>query len=38
MANSREMELIDISARYHHIRPVPRMPNFAAWIEDVDLT
>ena len=38
MANSRELELIDIPARYHHIRPVPRMPNFAAWIEDVDLT
>lgn len=38
MANTAPMELIDIAARYKHIRPVPRMPNFAAWIEGVDLT
>lgn len=38
MANAAPMQLIDIDARYHHIRPVPRMPNFAAWIEGVDLT
>ena len=38
MANTAPMELIDITQRYKHIRPVPRMPNFAAWIECVDLT
>lgn len=38
MANTKPLELIDIAARYQRIRPVPRMPNFAAWIEDVDLT
>jgi len=38
MALIREMQQIDIAARYRHIRPVPRMPNFAAWIEDLDLT
>ena len=38
MANTKALELIDIAARYHHIKPVPRMPNFAAWIEGVDLT
>jgi taurine dioxygenase len=38
MALIREMQPIDIAARYRHIRPVPRMPNFAAWIEDLDLT
>lgn len=38
MANAAPMQLIDIDARYRHIRPVPRMPNFAAWIEGVDLT
>ena len=38
MANTAPMELIDITQRYKHIRPVPRMPNFAAWIEGVDLT
>jgi taurine dioxygenase len=32
------MQLIDVEQRYKHIRPVPRMPNFAAWIEGVDLT
>ena len=38
MANTQELTLIDIAERYRHIRPVPRMPNFAAWIEGVDLT
>lgn len=38
MANRQELTLIDIAQRYRHIRPVPRMPNFAAWIEGVDLT
>ncbi len=38
MANTQELTLIDIAQRYRHIRPVPRMPNFAAWIEGVDLT
>ncbi|MDM0043327.1 TauD/TfdA family dioxygenase [Variovorax dokdonensis] len=38
MANTTPMTLIDIDSRYKHIRPVPRMPNFAAWIEGVDLT
>ena len=38
MANTKPLDLIDIAARYKHIRPVPRMPNFAAWIEGVDLT
>lgn len=32
------VELIDTSARYKHIRPVPQLPNFAAHIEGVDLT
>lgn len=38
MANAKPLKLIDIAKRYKHIRPVPRMPNFAAWIEGVDLT
>ena len=38
MANTKPLKLINIAKRYKHIRPVPRMPNFAAWIEDVDLT
>ena len=38
MANTSPMKPIDIARRYKHIRPVPRMPNFAAWIEGVDLT
>ena len=38
MANTQPLKLIDIKRRYKHIRPVPRMPNFAAWIEGVDLT
>jgi taurine dioxygenase len=38
MANIKPLETIDIASRYRHIRPVPRMPNFAAWIEGVDLT
>lgn len=38
MANTTPMKLIDIKRRYKHIKPVPRMPNFAAWIEGVDLT
>ena len=38
MANKKPLKLIDIAKRYKHIRPVPRMPNFAAWIEGVDLT
>lgn len=29
---------IDIEGRYQHIRPVPQMPNFAAYIDGVDLT
>lgn len=32
------MRLINLARRYKHIQPVPRMPNFAAWIEGVDLT
>lgn len=38
MANTKPMKLINIAKRYKHITPVPRMPNFAAWIEGVDLT
>jgi taurine dioxygenase len=38
MANSKPLKLIDINKRYKHITPIPRMPNFAAWIEGVDLT
>ena len=38
MANLKPLKTIDITKRYRHIRPVPRMPNFAAWIEGVDLT
>lgn len=38
MANTRPLTLIDIAQRYRHIRPAPRMPNFAAWIDGVDLT
>ena len=29
---------IDIPSRYRRIRPTPRMPGFAAWIDGVDLT
>lgn len=38
MANTKPMKLINVAKRYKHIKPVPRMPNFAAWIEGVDLT
>lgn len=38
MANTKPMKLINIAKRYKHITPVPRMPNFAAWIDGVDLT
>jgi taurine dioxygenase len=38
MANKTPLKLINIAKRYKHISPVPRMPNFAAWIEGVDLT
>lgn len=38
MANTKALKLIDIKRRYKHIKPEPRMPNFAAWIEGVDLT
>lgn len=38
MANTKPLKLINIARRYKRIRPVPRMPNFAAWIEGVDLT
>lgn len=38
MANTQALRLINIARRYKHIKPVPRMPNFAAWIEGVDLT
>ena len=38
MANTAPLKLINIQRRYKHITPVPRMPNFAAWIEGVDLT
>ena len=38
MANTAPLELIDIPSRYKHITPQPRMPNFAAWIDGVDLT
>jgi taurine dioxygenase len=34
----RECAPLDIAGRYRRIRPVPRMPNFAAWIEGIDLT
>ena len=38
MANTQPLKLINIARRYKHITPVPRMPNFAAWIDGVDLT
>ncbi len=38
MADARPLKLIDIARRYKHIVPVPRMPNFAAWIDGVDLS
>jgi taurine dioxygenase len=38
MANTTPLTLINTAERYKHITPVPRMPNFAAWIEGVDLT
>ena len=38
MANPTPLKLLDIKRRYKRITPVPRMPNFAAWIEGVDLT
>ena len=37
-ANRKPLRLIDVRRRYKRITPVPRMPNFAAWIEGVDLT
>jgi taurine dioxygenase len=38
MANTQPLKLINIAKRYKHITPVPRMPNFAAWIDGVDLS
>ena len=38
MANPKPLKVKSLSKRYKHIRVVPRMPNFAAWIEGVDLT
>ena len=38
MANTKPLKPINIAKRYKHIKPVPRMPNFAAWIVGVDLT
>jgi len=38
MANTTPLRLINIAEHYKYITPVPRMPNFAAWIEGVDLT
>ena len=38
MANIQPLKLINIARRYKHITPVPRMPNFAAWIEGLDLS
>lgn len=38
MANTKPLKLINIARRYKHIQPVPRMPNFAAWIDGVELT
>ncbi len=38
MANTQALKLINIARRYKHIKPEPRMPNFAAWIDGVDLT
>lgn len=38
MANRVPLKLINIAKRYKLIKPVPRMPNFAAWIDGVDLT
>lgn len=32
------LKQITIEGRYHHIQPVPQLPNFAARIEGVDLT
>ncbi len=34
----REIVPIDVARRYEHIRPTPRLPDFAAWIDGVDLT
>lgn len=31
-------ECVDVAGRYARIRPTPRMPDFAAWIDGVDLT
>ena len=38
MANTQPLKLINIARRYKHITPVPRMPNFAAWIDGVNQT
>lgn len=38
MANTKPLKPINVTKKYKHIKPVPRMPNFAAWIEGVDLT
>lgn len=38
MANLQPLKPIDIAKCYKKIKPIPRMPNFAAWIEGVDLT
>jgi len=38
MANQKPLKIVNLAKRYKHICPVPRIPNFAAWIEGVDLT
>ena len=38
MTRLDETKPIDIASRYKRIVPTPRMPNFAAWIDGVDLS
>ena len=38
MSNRKPLKVANLAKRYKHICPVPRSPNFAAWIEGVDLT
>jgi hypothetical protein len=38
LANTKPLKLINIKRRYKRMVLAPRMPNFAAWIEGVDLT
>jgi taurine dioxygenase len=38
MPNPRPLKNANLAGRYKHIKPTPRMPGYAAWVDGVDLT